>query len=54
MDARLAKLGMQRDARRTLRAECSGCGRTTDLVISMGGHATCTECGAVHRITLAD
>lgn len=50
MDARLARAGLGPTGRRTVRGQCDGCDRTTDLVLSLGGYATCAECGTTQRL----
>lgn len=49
LDARLAKSGLRSDAYRSVRGRCDACEREAVMVLSFGGHLSCTECGATRR-----
>lgn len=49
MDARLAKSGLRPDTHRTIRGRCDACERDSELVVSVGGYVSCTECGSTRR-----
>ena len=50
MGVRVAKSGMRPDQHSTIRAVCDGCKRETDLMVTRGGYATCSECGTTRRM----
>lgn len=52
MDARLAKSGLRPDSHRTLLGHCEACERDTELVVSLGGYVSCTECGTTRKGTV--
>lgn len=47
MGVRLARSGL-RDAWRTVRAQCEGCGQVSELLVVDRGHAYCTICGTTN------
>jgi hypothetical protein len=49
MDARLVRSGLEARPHQRVQALCDGCDRVTDLVLSVGGYATCAECGKTRR-----
>ena len=49
MDARLAKSRLRPDLHRTVVGHCDACERDTELVVSMGGYVSCTECGTTGK-----
>ena len=50
MDAHLAKGGLGPPGRARVVGRCGGCERTTELVLSVGGYATCAECGTTQHL----
>jgi hypothetical protein len=50
MDARLAKCGLGPSGRASLMGHCDACDRATELVLSVGGYATCAECGTTRHL----
>lgn len=52
MDARLAKSGLRPDIHQKVLGHCGACERDTELVISMGGYLSCTECGSTRPGTV--
>ena len=50
MDAHLAKGGLGPPGRARVVGHCPGCERSTELVLSIGGYATCAECGTTQRL----
>ena len=50
MDAVLAKLGLGPPGRARVVGHCGGCERTTELILSAGGYATCAECGTTQHL----
>ena len=50
MDAVLARNGLGPAGRATLQGRCDDCGRVTDQVLSIGGYATCAECGTTRHL----
>ena len=53
VDARAVHYGIHPEQHRKVKAHCEACDRDTDLVISRGGYATCSECGTVRRWRVA-
>lgn len=53
VDARAVKHGLRPEVHRKVAAHCTACDRDTELVMSSGGYATCSECGTTRRWTLA-
>lgn len=49
MDARLVRSGLDGVPHRRARAYCDGCDRDTEVVLSVGGYATCADCGRTRR-----
>ena len=50
MDAHLAKGGLGPPGRARVVGHCAGCERDAELVLSVGGYATCAECGTTQRL----
>ena len=50
MDLRLAKSGLRPEHRTHVRTHCEGCDRETDMLLTVGGYATCEECGTTQRL----
>ena len=50
MDAHLAKAGLGPPGRARVLGHCGGCDRTTELALSVGGYATCVECGTTRHL----
>jgi hypothetical protein len=51
MDARLARSGLAEKSHPKVIAQCDGCGRVTELVLTLGGYATCTECHSTRLLS---
>ncbi len=54
VDARLAKSGYRQEIRRKVLGHCLGCDYETELLSSVGGYFTCTECGTTAKWSIIE